>query len=158
MLTRLAHVGVDQQRALAELREDDRQVGGEIAAPFAALGADDGQHLAFLGAVEPAQHQLAADGSDLFDARAERLVGGDEVVAELARVAWLLAQVGVGELARQRELDVRLADQPEPDGGLAEAQVLLLLVGEDALRLLLAELAAIDQDRTKGPIDARRAA
>jgi len=50
VLTRLTHVGIDQQGALAELREDDRQIRGEITASLATLRADDGQNLALLGA------------------------------------------------------------------------------------------------------------
>jgi hypothetical protein len=69
-------------------------------ARFAALRADDRQHLALLGAVEPAQHELAADGAQLLDAGAERLVRGDELFAERARLARLGAQVRVGELSR----------------------------------------------------------
>ena len=111
MHSRRAEVGVDQQGALAELGKDDGEVGREIGATLAALGTENRQHLALLGPVEPAQHQLAADRAQLLDARAERLIRGDDLVAQAALLARHLAQVGVGELARQRELDVGFADE-----------------------------------------------
>src|SRR5450755_21181 len=146
VLARLTHVGVDEKRALAELREDDREIGRQVGTPFAALRADDGEHLALLGAIEPAQHELAADRAQLLDARAERLIGGHQLVAQRVSIAWRLAQVGVGELARQRELDVGFADQPEAHRRLAEAQVVLLLVLEHALGVFGLELPPIDED------------
>jgi hypothetical protein len=69
VLARRAHVGVDEQGAFAELGEDDGEIRRQVGAALAALGADDRQHLAFLGAVEPAQHELAADRPQLLDAR-----------------------------------------------------------------------------------------
>jgi hypothetical protein len=83
---------------------------------------------------------------------AERLVRGDDLVAQAALLAGHLAQVGVRELPRQRELDLGLADQAETHRRLAEAQVVGALVDEDALRLLGRELAAVDEDRAEGRV------
>ena len=96
----MAQVGIDEQGSLPELRKDDREVRCEVAAPLAALGADDGQDLPLIGLVEPAQHELAADGAQLLHTRTERLVRGNEFVADGLLVTRRFAQISVGELTR----------------------------------------------------------
>jgi hypothetical protein len=60
VLSRIAHVRIDQQRRLAKLCKRHGKVGGEEAATIAALGTDDGERVAAGAAVEPAEHELGA--------------------------------------------------------------------------------------------------
>src|SRR5262245_3812603 len=54
VLARAPQVRVDEQGALAGLRERDRKVRGETAAAFAAACADDGERAFLRAIVEPA--------------------------------------------------------------------------------------------------------
>ena len=79
MLTRVAHVRVDEQRALAKLCKHGCQIGREPAAPLAALRAGDRENPP-AGVVEPAQDQLAAQRPQGLDGFALRHIAGDEIV------------------------------------------------------------------------------
>jgi hypothetical protein len=114
------------------------------------LGADDGQRLAAGSLVEPAQHELGADGAQLFGARPEGFVGGHQLPREGLRIRPMNGQIRVGELLGERELDVRLADETESNRGFAEPELVLALVLEDRLDVLGLELPALDEDRADG--------
>ena len=75
-----AQIGIDQQRALAELGEDDRQVGGDEAAALAGVRAEHRQCPATAIDVEPAKQQLAAQGAQLLDDQTERVERGDFLI------------------------------------------------------------------------------
>ena len=143
VLARGAQVGVDDEGALTELREDDAEVGGEPRAAFAAAGADDGQRFALGIGVEPAQHELAAQCTQGFDLWREGVVGGDDFARDFALAG---VEVGVVELAREGVLDIAVGNQAELLGGVAEAQALLLREAQDTLGVAGFELAGVDQD------------
>lgn len=147
MLARVAQVGIDQQRAFAELREDDGEVGGGEAAAICPARADDGQRLVADFGVEPAQHELAAHGAQLFDDGAEGLEGGDDFFADALVTGH---QIGIVVLAGERLLDVGLGEQAKLDGGVAKAQALLFLQLEDALGGVRRQAAVVDEDGTDG--------
>ena len=77
MLSRRAQIGVDQKRAFAELRKNDRKVRGHIAASFAGAGTDDRQHPVPHPGIGPTDHQLGPKRPELLGARVKRLVSDD---------------------------------------------------------------------------------
>jgi hypothetical protein len=143
VLARLAQVGVDDQRALAHLREQHGQVGGDVAAAFAGAGADDGERGLRGVVLEPAQHQLRAQAAQVLDGRAVRLVRGDQVLAQ----AGIRRQAGVAELQGERLAHVLVGEQAHRDARLAERQADLLLVVVDALGLVAGDAAGVHQQR-----------
>lgn len=149
VLAGVAQVGVDDEGALAELREDDAEVGGDPGAAFVPAGAGDGEGFLLGAGVEPAQHELAAQGAERFDLRGERLVGGDHGGLDGALPG---GEVGVVELAQQGLFNVGVGDEAELLGGVAEAEVLLALQAQDALGVFGLELAGIDEQRTNGAV------
>src|SRR5882757_4938854 len=107
MLTRVPHVGVNQQRAFSELRKHGCQIRGEPAAAFAALRAGDREHFAG-GAIEPPKNQLAAQRTQRFNRLALRLMSRDDVVSHPTLAA--ARQYRIIVLLRKRRLDVMLRD------------------------------------------------
>lgn len=81
VLAGVAQVGIDQQGAFAQLREDNGQIGGDEAAPFRLAGADDSQGIVAAFGIDPAQHELAAQGAQLLDHRAEGFEGSNDIFA-----------------------------------------------------------------------------
>ena len=151
MLPGVAQVRINQKRAFAQLREDDRQIGRQVTAALAPGCANDGQYLALFGFVEPAHHELAANCSQLINQRAERLISGDQ----LSTQGLLLihrAQVGIGKLPGQRELDVRLGQYPKCDGRIAKPQVFFFLKQQDALGIFRGQKPRIHQDGPDGTV------
>jgi hypothetical protein len=143
MLTGTTQVSIDQQRALAHLRECDCQIGGHEAAPLARDSAQDrdgrrqGRASGLLHAEAGSQrtHLLGkrperAKGRD--DARRHRSIGGVEV--------------RILELAREGELDVGQRQELQLDGRVAKPQpVLTLRLGDAACRFGVEE-AGRDED------------
>ena len=112
-------------------------------------GAGDGER--FLGGVgvEPAQHELAAQGAERFDLGRKRLVGGNHAGLDGALPG---GEVGVIELAQQGLLDVGVGDEAELLGGVAEAEVLLALQAQHALGVFGLEFAGVDEERANGAV------
>ena len=147
VLARRAHVGVDQQRASAELAEADRQVGGEVGLAVADVGAQHGRARAraAFGAARPSSAGCAARERP----RPRRRTGRSRRPARGAAtsVAW---RIRVVELLRQRPQHVVAGGELERDRRLAEAQPVGALVGEDLADLRVAERRA--SARMKSPI------
>ena len=149
VLARMAQVGVDDEGALAQLREDHAEVGGDPRASFVPAGAGDGEGFLLGAGVEPAQHELAAQGAERFDLRGERLVGGDHGGLDGALPG---GEIGVVELAQQGLFDVGVGDEAELLGGVAEAEAVFALQAQDALGVFGLELAGIDEQRANGAV------
>src|SRR6185369_9668875 len=154
MLARPAQVRIDEQRALAQLREQDGEVGRDIAAPFAHARADDGQRRVARVVLEPAQHQLAAQRAQVFDGLGFRLARRDQLLAE----AGVLRQARIPELQGQHLAHILFREQAHRDARLAERQASFLLEVQDALRAFLRQAAPVDQDHAHGPVRFGRAA
>lgn len=78
----VAQVGINERSVRSPSCEDLGEIGGNEAASFAVIRTDDGERFAFVVGIEPAQHELAAQGAQLLDDGAEGLVGGDEFSAQ----------------------------------------------------------------------------
>src|SRR4030095_13898599 len=87
-------------------------VGGEEAATFAPLGADNGERVAAGSAVEPAEHKLSAKPAERLGLAAKRIVGCHHLFADVALAGYKVRTV---ELACEGGLDVRLRQQPQLD-------------------------------------------
>src|ERR1700678_1758925 len=86
MLARVAHIRVDEQCPLSQLREDGREIWRQPAASLTALGAGHG-HRPALRTVEPTKNQLAAQCAQGFDRFALGLVTRYDIVGYAAIAA-----------------------------------------------------------------------
>ena len=141
----VAQVTVDDQGALADLREGHAQVGADEALAVAAVHAGDGQRAAVGRAVEPARHQLAAQAAQRLG---ERRIGVDRTGDLVGQRQGRSPRRRIAELDGQRLFHVGVGDQAHAHGGLAEAQVGDTLLVEHQVDLVLTQLAVGDQDAT----------
>jgi len=123
-----AHVGIDQQGALAQLRKQHRQVGCDIAATITTLGAGNRQCRTLHTGTKPAHHQLTTQGTQGFNLFAERIIGRDNLFAD---AAFTTAQVRIGKLAGQGKIDIGSCQQTQRDAGFAKTLPVFMLLAQD---------------------------
>ncbi len=152
VLDGLAEVRIDQQRVLAELREQHGQVGGGEAAPDARFGADDRQRLPLGALVEPAQQHLRADLTQRFDGEVSGPEGRDDIRRD-RRVADRQDRMLV--LTCEREADVVLRQQAELEARLAETHAALALHPQDAIGVFGTQPSRVDQQCADRPVAQR---
>ena len=153
MLSRVAHVRIDEQRARAGLRKHGREIGCEYAAAFAALGADDRER-GMRRLRLRLQEKPAADAAQSLDHGAAGVVGGDDLVADPQGVA--ARDDGIVVLASQGELDVLLREEFEVQPGFAEAHLVGRGESTDLVYIGYGETSCRDQNRANRPADAAR--
>src|SRR6202521_1291734 len=144
VLARMPHVGIDQQRSLAELREHRRQIRGQPATALAAFSAGNREHFAG-GVVEPAQNQLAAQRAQRFHRLALRLMSRDDIITDTTLAAsrqdWIVV------LMRKRQLDIVFRDAFHLHRGLSKSHALCIGEALNVIHILGREPALFDENR-----------
>src|ERR1700733_2155459 len=142
VLARVAHIRVDEQCPLSELREHGRKICREPAPPLAAFGTGHGQHFA-LGTVEPTKNQLAAQCAQGLDRFALWLVSRDDIVGYAVVPASRQDRIVV--LQGDGGLDVDLGQPLQLYGSVAETQAVQVGKGLDFLHVLDVEPALFNE-------------
>ena len=155
MLARVAQVGVDQQRAMAELGEQHREVGRDVAAALLVARADDGERPVAGLRVVPADHELGAQRAHLLDARVVRVERREHLAADVLGAGLEVVEV---ILLGERALQVFLADEAQVHRRLAEAHAVRLLQQHHLVGLGRGQLALVDQDRADVAVRAHQRA
>src|SRR6266404_3924909 len=104
----MPHIGIDEQRTLAELRKQCGKICREPAAALTALRTGNRNYFA-IGRIEPAKNQLTSHRTQWLKSYALRLVGGHEVVGDPIFAA--TREYRVIELLCQGKIDVALREQ-----------------------------------------------
>ena len=108
MLCRVAHIRIDEQCPLAQLREHDSKVGRKIGASFPPTSSHHCETFLRRITREPAQQQLTAKCAERLDLRAERQPRCDDIRRHTALPGH---EIGVVELTREHLLAVSLKNQ-----------------------------------------------
>src|SRR5882672_8651340 len=150
MLARLAHVGVDQQRAFPQLRERDRQIGGDITAPFAGARTDDRQAPAAHAVIGPADQQLRAQRPQLFSTGMKWLVRDHEFAADPVIACQQMREVVLPCNCRAQVVG---SDQAKPQRRFPEAEILGLLQLQNAFDVATAEFSLPRENGADAAVD-----
>jgi len=146
VLARVAQVGIDHQSALAQLGQQDREVGGEVASAFGAPRTHDSQRRVARVVFKPSQHQLAAQRTQVFDRGTLRLPGRHQFAGQRA----IARQGHLTKLHRQRQPHVLGSEQAQLDAGLAIQLPRHKLSRVDAVGIGPRQPPHLDQERADG--------
>src|SRR5690242_801739 len=149
MLSRRAQVGIDQKRALAELRKDHGKVGRHVTAPFAGARTGDRERAVSETRLGPAHQQLGSQRPQLFGTGVKRFVSHDELAAD-AFVAW--QQMGKIVLPGDSATQVVFRDQAQTKRRFAEPQSVRPLQLQDLLDAPGAKLSLLHENAADATI------
>jgi hypothetical protein len=119
VLSRIPHIGIDEQRTLAELRKQRGKIRRDPTATFTALGTRNRNHFATRG-FEPTKNQLTSHRTQWLENCALRLVGGNQVVGD--PILAPTREYRVMELLRQGKIDIALREQLKLQRGVTESK------------------------------------